>query len=141
MKLTTCKSVNRMCLATIFNNMSPISLDEMSSIRLMNRIDNKLIVTREQLYEISIKGLSLTSTSGPVFNLQSYIKAFIVPENGTVNTLIDSSINPTSMDDQKGTLFVEGQLIFTGSGSLNVRANYKHVICSLIMNDCSDIFT
>jgi len=67
MKLTTCKSVNRMCLATIFNNMSPISLDEMSTIRLMNRIDNKFIATREQLYEISIKGLLLTSISGPVY--------------------------------------------------------------------------
>jgi len=38
-----------MCLATILNNMSPISLDEMSSIRLMNRIDNKFIATKEQL--------------------------------------------------------------------------------------------
>ncbi len=89
-----------------------------------------LKIYSDHLYEISMNGLSLTSASGPAFNFQSHKRAFIVPEKGTVNTLIDSSNYPTSTEDQKGTLFAEGQLIFAGSGSLNVKGNYKHAICS-----------
>lgn len=89
-----------------------------------------LKIYSDHLYEISMNGLTLTSSSGPAFNLQSHKRAFIVPESGTTNTLTDSSTYPTSTEDQKGTLFAEGQLIFAGSGTLNVKGNYKHAICS-----------
>lgn len=36
----------------ILNDMNPISLDEMKSVRLMNRIDTKYVVTEPQLLEI-----------------------------------------------------------------------------------------
>lgn len=36
----------------IVNGMKPITLDEMSSVKLMNRIDTKYVVTEQQLHEI-----------------------------------------------------------------------------------------
>ena len=43
-----------MGLTTILDKLSPISLDEMSSIRLMNRMDYKFIATSEQLEDLLI---------------------------------------------------------------------------------------
>lgn len=89
-----------------------------------------LKIYSDHLYEISMKGLALSSASGPALNLQSHKRAFLVPESGTTNSLVDSSTYPTSTEDQKGALFAEGQLIFAGSGTLTVKGNYKHAICS-----------
>ena len=43
---------------------------------------------------------------------------------------VKSTITTVSGEDQKGCFFSEGQIIFTGNGSLNVTGNYKHGICS-----------
>ena len=39
----------------IVNGMKPITLDEMSGVKLMNRIDTKYLVTEVQLYEILLR--------------------------------------------------------------------------------------
>jgi trimeric autotransporter adhesin len=77
-------------------------------------------------YNIALKGVSLTNSSGPAINSQSSKKATINVVSGTTNTLVDGVSYATSSEDQKGTFFSEGQLSFMGTGTLNVTGNNKH---------------
>ncbi len=80
--------------------------------------------------KLSLNGVDITSVSGPAINIQSGKRIFVVLEEGSDNYLTDSSSYPSSSEDQKAAFFSEGQLLFSGSGSLTVKGNYKHAICS-----------
>jgi trimeric autotransporter adhesin len=79
-------------------------------------------------YNISMKNVNITNTNGPAINIQSSKKATIKVLAGTTNTLTDGTIYTTSTEDQKGTFFSEGQLLFGGTGTLNITGNTKHAL-------------
>ncbi|PZP46652.1 MAG: hypothetical protein DI598_11855 [Pseudopedobacter saltans] len=83
-------------------------------------------------YKLTLSGANITNSDGPAINIQSKKRGFIVLADGTTNTLTDGSTyaTATNSEDQKGTLFAEGQIIFSGSGNLTVKGNYKHAIAS-----------
>lgn len=81
-------------------------------------------------YNIAMKGLSVTNSVGPAINVQSSKKGTINIVAGTTNTLVDGATYTTSSEDQKGTFFSEGQLLFKGTGTLNVTGNNKHGIAA-----------
>lgn len=88
----------------------------------------KLYSSKKQAIQLS--GVSITNKNGAAINNQSKKRTFIVV-SGT-NSLADGgsySDTPTS-EDEKATLFSEGQLIFSGSGSLTVSASGKSGIVS-----------
>jgi trimeric autotransporter adhesin len=80
--------------------------------------------------QLLLAGLSLTNADGPAINNQSKKRTTVVLASGTTNELTDASSYKSSTEDQKGTFFSEGQLIFKGSGSLSVKSYYGHAICS-----------
>ncbi len=82
----------------------------------------------EYKFNLTLKGLTLTNSTGPAINIQSGKKATVNIQG--VNTLTDGATYATSSEDQKGTFFSEGQLSFMGSGTLNVTGNNKHGIVS-----------
>ena len=84
----------------------------------------------EYRFNITMKGVSLTNSTGPAINIQSGKKGTINVLSGTTNTLVDGTTYATSSEDQKGTLFSEGQMSFMGTGTLNVTGNNKHAIVS-----------
>lgn len=77
-----------------------------------------------------LNGLSLTNKSGAVINNQGKKRCFVVVK-GT-NTLADGSsyTDTPSTEDEKAAFFSEGQLIFSGDGSLTVTAIGKAGITS-----------
>ena len=79
---------------------------------------------------IILNGVSITNKSGAAINNQGKKRCFVVVK-GT-NTLKDGSSYTDTADeeDEKAALFSEGQLIFSGSGSLNVTATGKAGITS-----------
>ena len=79
---------------------------------------------------IVLNGLSLTNKSGAAINNQGKKRCFVVVK-GT-NTLADGSsyTDTPSSEDEKAALFSEGQLIFSGDGSLTVTASGKTAITS-----------
>ena len=94
----------------------------------------KLYSSKKQALWLS--GLSLTCTSGAAINNQSGKRTFVYVD-GT-NTLADSSsaaYSTSSDEDMKGVLFSEGQLCFSGSGSLTVTANNKQSKSGIISDD------
>ena len=80
-------------------------------------------------YEMHLNGLTLTCNDGSAINSQCKKKGYIVLTN--TNELKDGSSYADSGDeDQKAALYSEGQLIFSGTGSLTVTGNYKHALAS-----------
>lgn len=78
---------------------------------------------------LELDGLSLSSSRGPAINIQSG-KTVYVLLSGT-STLSDASSYsgiPTG-EDAKGCFFSEKQLVFSGSGTLNLDGCYKHALC------------
>ena len=81
-------------------------------------------------FQLSLNGVSLTSTQSSAINIQSSKRCFLVLSDDTESTLTDASSYSTSDEDEKACLFSEGQVIVSGTGSLTINGNYKHGICS-----------
>jgi|GEM_PF-543342 len=78
---------------------------------------------------LNLNNASITNNDGAAINIQTGKKC-TVNLIGT-STLTDAaSYTAVTGEDQKGCFFSEGQLVFTGTGILNVTGNYKHGICS-----------
>ena len=95
----------------------------------------------EKKFRLLFGGLTLTNPTGPAINIQSGKTVYASIVNGTTNTLCDGATYSAPVvdsngeeEDQKGTLFSEGQLIFdgytNGTGTLNVTSHGGHAICS-----------
>ncbi len=87
-------------------------------------------------FQLMLAGLDLTNPTGPAINIQSGKTVYFSIGNNTTNSLCDGTTYsaPTVVagveEDQKGTIFSEGQLIFSGTGTLNVKSMGGHAICS-----------
>lgn len=87
-------------------------------------------------FELMLGGLTLTNPTGPAINIQSGKSVYFTIGTGTTNTLCDGTtysapvITNGEEEDQKGTIFSEGQLLINGNGTLNVTSLGGHGICS-----------
>ena len=79
-------------------------------------------------FKLVLDGLSLTCPDGPAINNQCKKSCYAVV-SGT-NTLVDGSSYRTTDEDRKAAFFSEGQVIFSGTGTLNITGNYKHALAS-----------
>ena len=111
---------------TITNNGSEAVIYELSGTSTDGYF--KLYSTKKQ--EILLNGLTLTNKKGAAINNQSHKRTFVVVK-GT-NTLADGpSYTATPSDeDEKAAFFSEGQLVFSGDGTLTVNATGKAGITS-----------
>ncbi|MGI4749762.1 MAG: carbohydrate-binding domain-containing protein [Janthinobacterium lividum] len=82
------------------------------------------------LFKLTLNGINITNANGPAINIQSSKKAFIVLADNTINSLTDGTTYVTSTENMNGTVFSEGQMIFSGNGTLSVTGNYKYGIVS-----------
>lgn len=82
----------------------------------------------ETKFNLTLDGLTLSCSNAPAINNQCKKSCFIVV-NGT-NSISDGSSYASSDEDRKAALFSEGQLIFSGDGSLAVTGKYKHGVAS-----------
>jgi hypothetical protein len=94
--------------------------------------DGSVKIYSDNKFKLTLNAVSITNNDGPAINIQSSKRAFIVLTDNTTNTLTDGSVYTTTVneEDMKGTIFSEGQIIFSGNGTLSVKGNYKHAICS-----------
>ncbi|MCR5463878.1 MAG: carbohydrate-binding domain-containing protein [Bacteroidales bacterium] len=94
----------------------------------------KLYSSKKQA--ILLNGLTLTNPSGAAINNQSGKRTFVMIEGS--NTLADGSsaaYSTSDDEDMKAVIFSEGQLIFSGSGSLNVNASNKQGKSAIVSDD------
>lgn len=86
-------------------------------------------VYSDNKFKLTLNGVSLANNDGPAINIQSSKRAFVVLADNSTNSLTDAaSYSEVSGEDMKAAFFSEGQLIFSGSGALTVKGNYKHAI-------------
>lgn len=92
--------------------------------------DGYFRINSDYKWKATMMGLNLTNPVGPVINSQTGKKGTLKSPNGYVNTLCDGVTYATATEDQKAAIFSEGQLIFSGKGTLNVTSLNRHAICS-----------
>jgi hypothetical protein len=93
--------------------------------------DGSVKIYSDQKYQLVLDNANITNLDGPAINLQSSKRAFVTLKDGSINTITDGAIYTASgKEDQKGTFFTEGQVIFDGTGTLNVVGNNKHGIAA-----------
>lgn len=82
-------------------------------------------------YNLYLNGVNLTNGTGAAINSQCKKRARVFLADGTRNVLADATVYQVAgSEDEKGTFFSEGQIIFEGGGSLSLNGNCKHAICS-----------
>lgn len=82
-------------------------------------------------FGLVLNGVSIISTDRPAINIQSGKKASITVVAQTNNRLVDgTTYSESSTEDMKAALYSEGQLVFSGAGTLQVIGRTKHGICS-----------
>ncbi|RRB07745.1 carbohydrate-binding domain-containing protein [Larkinella rosea] len=93
--------------------------------------NGSLKIYSEKKFKLTLNGVAITNADGPAINIQSGKRAFVVLADNTTNSLTDGSkYTASGTEDMKGAFFSEGQLIFSGTGALNVKGNFKHAIAS-----------
>ena len=88
----------------------------------------QLNIYSDYKFKLSLEGLSLACSDGPAINNQCKKTCYAVL--GGTNTLSDGSSYASSSEDRKAAFFSEGQICFSGSGSLTITGNYKHALAS-----------
>lgn len=94
--------------------------------------DGGVLVFSDNKYVMEMAGVSITNPNGAAINNQGKKTCYVVIDEGTSNTLTDGTgyaVEENSIQ-AKGAFFSEGQLVFSGCGSLNVYGNNKHGIAS-----------
>lgn len=100
--------------------------------------DGQLKIYGEKKFKLILNSLELTCTKGPAINNQCKKRVFVHLTDGTDNILCDASSysdepyyisgSSASAEDRKGCFFSEGNIIFSGTGILQVDGKYKHGI-------------
>ncbi|MCQ2110431.1 MAG: carbohydrate-binding domain-containing protein [Bacteroidaceae bacterium] len=101
-------------------------------------------ITSDKKFRLKLNGVSITNPTGAAINIQSGKAAYVMLASGTRNQLADGKeYSMVPGEDMKGTIFSEGQLLFSGSGSLSVRSLSAHGISSddyiRFRSNCGDI--
>lgn len=81
-------------------------------------------------FKLTLDGVSINNNDGPAINIQVGKRCYVVANNGTYNSFSDGTAYAESEEDQKGTFFSEGELLFSGKGHIKVNANAKAGIVS-----------
>ena len=83
--------------------------------------NGSLKIYSEYKFKIALNGVTLTNPTGAAINNQCGKTLYMVVADGTTNRLEDgANYTDVANEDMKGTLFSEGQIIFSGKGTLNV---------------------
>lgn len=97
--------------------------------------NGQLKVYSHKKFMLKFAGLELTCPDGPAISIQKKKRCFVYCEEGTVNVLTDGAVYASDateepLEDEKGCLFSEGQLLFCGKGQLTVHGLHGHGIAS-----------
>ena len=77
----------------------------------------------DKRFQLLLNGVDITNPTGAAINNQGGKSLYVVLAEGTVNKLQDgATYTMVDDEDQKAALFSEGQIIFSGKGTLNAYA-------------------
>ncbi|MCC8114714.1 MAG: carbohydrate-binding domain-containing protein [Bacteroidales bacterium] len=121
-------------------DMATNDVDKTEIILKGTSTDGGLKVYGASKFKLTLDGVDLTSQIGPAINSQCKKRIYVDVADGTENSLVDCSkysndpyyLSGSSADDEdrKGCFFSEGNLIFSGTGVLQITGNKKHGLCT-----------
>lgn len=98
--------------------------------------NGSLKIYSDYKFRLDLNSLNLTNAEGPAVNIQSKKRAYVNLLENSENVLgsgaeFKTQYSPNGFEeDAKATFFSEGQLIFSGPGSLLISSLANHGICS-----------
>ena len=85
----------------------------------------------ERKFQLQLDGVSITNPHGAAINNQCGKSFYLVASDSTVNTLCDGEeYDMVEGEDQKATVFSEGQILVSGNGMLNIYSVGKNCLAS-----------
>ena len=85
----------------------------------------------DRKFQLQLNGVDITNPHGAAINNQCGKSLYLVINEGTVNTLRDGdTYDMTEGEDQKATVFSEGQILVSGKGQLNIYSTGKSCLTS-----------
>ena len=85
----------------------------------------------DRKFQVQLNGADITNPTGAAINNQCGKSFYLVLNNGTTNTLRDGEEYVMEEgEDQKAAVFSEGQILVSGTGSLNIYSVGKHCMAS-----------
>ena len=93
----------------------------------------KLYSSKKQA--ILLDGVSITCSSGAAINNQSKKRTFVMVDGKNILADGSSAAYSSGEEDMKSVFFSEGQLVFSGTGSLTVTANNKQSKSGIVSDD------
>jgi hypothetical protein len=93
--------------------------------------DGSLKFYSERKFQLQLNGVDITNPHGAAVNNQCGKSFYLVINEGTENTLRDGEeYAMVEGEDQKGTVFSEGQILVSGKGKLNIYSTGRHCMAS-----------
>ncbi len=92
--------------------------------------DGSLLVYREKKYGLKLNGVTIHNADGAAINNQCGKSLYVEVVDGTTNTLTDGTSYADQDYQQKGAFFSEGQILFSGTGTLTVTGSTNHGLAS-----------
>ena len=93
--------------------------------------NGSLKIYSERKYQLQLNGVDITNPHGAAINNQCGKSLYLVVNEGTVNTLRDGdTYDMIEGEDQKATVFSEGQILVSGKGQLNIYSTGKSCMTS-----------
>ncbi len=90
--------------------------------------DGSLKFYSERKFQLRLDSVDITNPHGAAINNQCGKSLYVEVVSGTTNTLTDGTSYTEQTYQQKGALFSEGQIYFSGSGTLNVVGSTQNAI-------------
>lgn len=85
----------------------------------------------DRKFQVQLNGADITNPHGAAINNQCGKSLYLVINESTVNTLRDGdTYDMTEGEDQKATVFSEGQILVSGKGQLNIYSTGKSCLTS-----------
>lgn len=128
---TTSGDVDKVTIETDGAHVTVTATSKMAYVLSGESDDGSFKVYSENKMMVTLNGLDLTNPDGAAINDQCGKSLYIVLADDSENTLTDgSSYDIPDNEDMKGTIFSEGQIIFSGNGKLTVNASGNNGIAS-----------
>ena len=103
---------------TVMNMLGPVQF-----VVSGQTFDGSLKFYGDKRFQVLLNGVEITNPHGAAINNQGSKSMYVVLAEGTVNRLQDgATYTMVDEEDQKAALFSEGQIIFSGTGTLDVVA-------------------
>ena len=109
---------------------SNIEITEGGVYTLTGTINGTVTINTEDDVKLILDNVTIKSTNGPAIYVESANTVVIYLKDGTTNTIEDSSSYSGYDQDVTGCIYSKDDLVFDGTGSLTVKANYGDGIVS-----------